>query len=185
MPRATQIMAARAGNFGPADHNLLAWTFDPGVGMAGLLVPAAGTLNEVKLKLDTAALVSNIHMVLTNAGVTLTSGQNFAMLYSAAGVLLGSTASQHTAWQSAGAKTMALQTPVNVPAGYCYVGFFCNGSTLPTFCRGNQSSAPGGNVGLAAPNLRSATADTGLTTTIPDPVGTQTASATQWWAGLS
>lgn len=185
MPRATQILAARAGNFGPADHNYLAWTYDPAVGMAGLIVPAAGTLHLIKLKLDVSALVTNIVMALTSAGATLTSGQNFAMLYSSAGVLLGQTATQHTAWQSTGLKTMALTTPVTVAAGYVYAGFYTNGSTLPTFCRGNQSSAPGGNAGLAAPSLRSATADTGLTTAPPDPFGAQTANAVAWWMALS
>lgn len=185
MPRVSQIVAARAGNFGPADHGYLTWTYDPAVGMAGLIVPAAGTLHLIKLKLTETALVSNIAMSLTNAGVTLTSGQNFAVLYSSAGALIGQTATQHTAWQSAGLKTMALVTPVTVPAGYCYAGFWTVGSTLPTFCRGNQSSAPGGNAGLAAPNLRNSTADTGLTTTAPDPFGTQTASATAWWVALS
>lgn len=185
MPRVSQIMAARAGNFGPGDHGYLAWSYDPGVGMAGLLVPTAGLLNLIKLKLDTAALVSNIVMTVVTAGNTLTSGQNFAVLYSSAGALIGQTATQHTAWQSTGLKTMALVTPVNVPAGYCYAGFWCVGSTLPNFSRGNQTTAAGGNAGLAAPNLRSSTADSSLTTTAPNPFGTQTASATEWWMALS
>lgn len=177
--------AVAPSQFQASDHNLLTWTYDPSVGMSGLIVPAAGTLHVVKMKLDSAALVTNIVMALTNAGVTLTSGQNFAVLYSSAGALIGQTATQHTAWQSAGLKTMALVTPVVVPAGYCYAGFWTVGSTLPTFCRGNQSSAPGGNAGLAAPNLRSATCDTGLTTTAPSTLGTQTANATTWWIALS
>lgn len=184
-PRASQIIGSRAGNFGPADHGYLAWSFDPGISTSGLLVPTAGLLNLVKLKLDVAALVSNIAMIVVTAGNTLTSGQNFALLYSSAGALLGQTATQHTAWQTTGLKTMALVTPAPVPAGYCYAGFWCVGSTLPNFSRGNQTSAPGGNAGLAAPNLRSATADASLTTTAPDPFTTQTASATEWWMALS
>lgn len=167
------------------DHNLLAWTYDPSVGMGGLIVPAAGVLHVVKLKLDTAALVSNIVMCVVSQGVTLTSGQNLAALYSSAGALLGQTATQHTAWQSTGLKTMALSAPVTVPAGYVYAGFFTNGSTLPNFARGNQTTAAGGNAGLSAPNLRSATCDTGLTTTLPSTLGTQTANAVTWWMALS
>lgn len=168
-----------------SDHNYLTWTYDPAIGMSGIIVPAAGTLHVTRMKLDSAALVSNIVLACVTAGVTLTSGQNFASLYSGAGVLLGSTASQHTAWQSTGLKTMALTAPVVVPAGYCYAAFYCNGSTLPLFCRGNQTSAPGGNAGLSAPNLRSATCDTGLTTAPPATLGTQTASAIAWWVALS
>lgn len=177
--------SSNLGEFRPRDHGLLAWTYDPAVGMAGIIVPAAGVLHLVKLRLDQDALVSNIVMASVTAGSTMTSGQNFAVLYSAAGVLLGQTASQHTAWQSTGVKTMALTAPVAVPAGYVYAGFYANGSSLPLFCRGNQTSAPGGNVGLAAPNLRHATADTGLTTAPPATFGAQTANAIAWWMALS
>ena len=167
------------------DHNYLTWTYDPSVGMGGLIVPTGGVLHVVKMKLDGAALVSNITMCVVSQGVTLTSGQNFALLYSNAGALIGQTATQHTAWQSTGLKTMALVTPVTVPAGYVYAGFYSNGSTQPNFARGNQTTAPGGNAGLSAPNLRSATCDTGLTTTPPSTFGTQTANAVTWWIALS
>lgn len=177
--------ASSFGQFTPADHGYLTWTYDPAVGMAGLLVPAGGTLNLIKLKLDQSALITNIVMTVVTGGATLTSGQNFALLYSSAGVLLGQTATQHTAWQSSGLKTMALNTPVTVGAGMVYAGFYCVGSTLPNFSRGNQTSAAGGNAGLAAPNLRHATADTGLTTTPPDPFGAQTSNSTAWWVALS
>lgn len=177
--------ATAPSRFEAYDHNFLCWTYDPAVGMAGLLVPAGGTLNLIKMKLDQAALVSNITMCVVTGGATLTSGQNFAVLYSSAGALIGQTATQHTAWQSTGLKTMALTAAVTVPAGYCYAGFWCVGSTLPNFSRGNQTTAAGGNAGLAAPNLRASTADASLTTTAPANYGTQTASANAWWMALS
>lgn len=177
--------AVASNSTSPADHNYLTWTYDPAVSLAGTTVPAGGVLHLIKLKLDQAALVSNIIINLTSAGTTLTSGQNFALLYSSGGTLLGSTATQHTAWQSGGVKTMALVTPVTVPAGYVYGGFYTVGSVLPTISRGQVTTANGGNAGLSAPNLRHATADTGLTDTPPATFGAQTAGATAWWMALS
>lgn len=171
--------------FTPADHGLLAWSYDIAVCSSGTIIPTAGLLQLVKLKLDQAALITNLVMHMTAAGVTLTAGQNFAALYSSAGALLSVTADQSTAWQSSGLKSMALAVPQTVPAGDVYVGFWSNGSTLPTPSRSNLGHSAAGNVGLSAPNLRFATANTGLTTTAPPTFGAQTALFTGWWVAVN
>lgn len=185
MPRMAQVNVSRGGNFGPADHNYLAWSYDIAVAATGTIIPAGGTLNLVKLKLDTAATVTNIVIHLTNAGVTLTSGQNFGALYSAAGALLAQTTDQTTAWGTGGLKVMALSSPQAVAAGYCFAGFWAVGSTLPTISRGQVIGANIANPGLSAPNFRFSTADSSLTTTAPASFGTQTSSANTWWVALS
>jgi len=126
-------------------------------------------------------------MVVTTAGNTLTSGQCFASLFSPAKALLGSTADQSTPWVSTGIKTMAIAGGAqNLPAGDYYVGFWYNGTTGPTFLRtAPVAGASSLNSGLATPNLLWGTADTGLTTTAPNPMGAQTAAGNPWWVALS
>jgi hypothetical protein len=120
------------------------------------------------------------------AGATLTTNQCFAGLYTSAGVLLSSTADQSVAWATGGLKTMALAVAQATTIDtYYYVGWYAVGTTMPTQTRRINSSSAITNVGLAAPNFAFGTANTGLTTALPDPIGTQTGGATGWWVGLS
>jgi hypothetical protein len=86
-------------------------------------------------------------------------------------------------------KVCALSAAQAVTPGQWYrVGFYANGTTLPTFARGSSVGAVGSdliNYGLSAPTLRFSTADTGRTTTMPGTLGSQTAAPIAWWAGLS
>ncbi len=168
----------------PEDHNLKGWTMDP-AGLAAVTgTITAGVVQLARVKVRRAGPVTNIHLYVTAAGVSLTTGQCFAALYDAVGVKLATTADQATAWQSTGPKTMALAGgPFNVPPGDYYIAMWANGSTPPGFQAGTLLSLA--NIGLAAPNLRNATADTGITTTGPATLGTQTAANIGWWAGLS
>lgn len=183
--RVSQRTAVSAPGFGPADHGLIAWSYDISICSSGTIIPTAGLLQLVKIKLAEARTVTNVLIHLTAAGATLTAGQNFGALFSSAGALLSQTADQATAWQSTGVKTMALAAPQDCSAGYVYAGFWANGSTLPTPSRSNLGHSAAGNIGLAAPNLRWATADAALTTTAPANFGAQTALFTGWWVGLS
>lgn len=172
----------------PADHNLLGWTFDPGMVQAGLILPTAGLLNLARLRVY-GTVVSTIHLHITVGGSTLTAGQCFAALFNSAGAHLGAgaiTADQATAWQSGGLKSMALSTPQAVTFGEnYYVGWWANGTTMPTFSRAINSASAILNAGLSAPNFRYASANTGLTTAAPSNFGTQTGTATGWWVGVS
>jgi hypothetical protein len=126
--------------------------------------------------------VTNVLLQVGGAGVTLTSGRNFAGLYQG-GNLLAATADQTTNWQSAGTKVIALTTPQPVVAGLAYVGFYATGSTLPTFVgTGNIYSAI--NTGSAG-GYRSASANSGLTPALPSTIGTQTAQTLALWAAVS
>jgi hypothetical protein len=130
-------------------------------------------------------------MYVSTAGSTLTSGDSFACLYDAAGNLLGTTSSQSSLWTSTGLKTMALTSTYAANAGDYYVGAWSVGTTPPVFAGfGGQFGAVGAdiaaaNMGLATPNLRSATSSTGRTTTAPNPFGAQTAIGKVIWAALS
>lgn len=179
---------ATASQHGPNNYGYLSWNFAPtGVGSSNSLA-TAGTLRVTRVTLAADATVTNIHMMAGAPGVSLTSGQNFAALYTAAGALLSTTADQTTAWTVAGANlyTMALGAPQAVAAGDYYVAVFFNGTSSPTFSRAT-STTPGIANGLvsAANSLHATTSDTGRTTTMPATLGTKTASTSAHWVGLS
>jgi len=170
-----------------ADHNMVGWTFNPAMIQGGTILPTAGLLHVVRVKI-TSTVITNIVMHVSTAGATLTANRNLAAIFNSAGALLGAgavTADQSTAWSSTGLKTMPLSVAQAVSGSSVYVGFYANGTTLPTFSRAGTALAGVSNVGLAAPNFKYATADTGLTTAMPANIGTQTAIATTWWVGLS
>lgn len=97
---------------------------------------------------------------------------------------LGLTASQHTAWATAGLKEMALTSPVDVDDEYVWVALSANtASTLPTFAALTANAAV--NSGLTAGDALWATADTSITTTMPASLGTFTAAAVPYLVALS
>jgi hypothetical protein len=173
----------------PSDYGFLSWTMDPAFA-SGNIGGTAGTLYLVGLKIPTACNITNVILAAAAVGSTLTSGQCFAGLYQG-GTLIGSTADQHTAWSGGGsAETyggfwpMALTGgPYSVSAGMVYVAWFHNGTTSPTWLRGSYYGNP--NYGLPSNGYRCATANTGLTTTLPSTLGTQTASPLCFWAAVS
>ena len=168
--------------FGPADHNLIAWSFDPAINGTGTALGTAGTLYVIKLHVPVATSVTSIYYQVTVAGGTLTSGQNFAAIYQA-GALVGVTADQTTNFGGTGGKIAALVGgPIAVAAGDIYVAFWFNGTTGPSLQRGigfaNQ------NVGLAASASRFGTANTGQTTTPPGTLGTVAAASIAYWVAI-
>jgi len=171
------------GDFTPADHGMVAWSYDPAVIASNALIPAGGTLNVVKLKLTGPTLITAVLMICSNPGATLTAGQNFAMVFDETGAQIGVTADQATAWQSTGNKDMPLTAPVTARGPFVTVGLYAVGSTLPGFRMSIASSAVG-NVNLATASSRFGTANTGLTTTPPATLGTITAPGLPWWVGL-
>lgn len=167
------------------DQNYLGWTYDPAQ-IQSSTIGSAGLLYINKVKLPGPLTVTNVHLYVGTAGATLTSGQCFAMLYAPNGVLLGQTATQHTAWTTTGLKNMALTTPQFVQWNSCYVGFYSTGTTQPAFARASSGLAAAINAGLVTPNLRFASASTALTTAPPNPfLATQTATANAYWAAVS
>jgi hypothetical protein len=169
----------------PSDFGLVEWSAPPDYLTGGTILAAGGTLYLVRVPVRQTRYVSNLLLNVTAAGSGLTSGQCFALLYAGApgGGLLAQSASQHTAWQSTGQVASALAAPVQVPAGFVYVGFYANGTTLPTFARHGTTAAV--NAGLAATASKYGSANTGLTTTPPTSLGAISALAVGYWAALS
>lgn len=176
-------VAERSDYLSPPDYNLIAWNIPWWQSGTGTILATAGLLHVCKLHVPKAATITNVEFHLSAAGSSLTSGQNFAALFSGAKALLSTTADQTTAWGSTGRKTMALSAPQAVAAGFVYVGFFSNGSTLPTPLRSSGQSMING--GLAAADSFWATADTGRTTSMPSTIGTMTALSVSYAVGVS
>lgn len=172
----------------PADHLLGGWTFDPADQQAGTILPTAGLLNVARIRVGNVSAATGIMVYVTAAGVTLTANQCLAALFTDGGALLGAgavTGNQATAWQSTGLKPMALTVAQAItPYAWYRVGWYANGSTLPTFARGANVAAAALNAGMSAPTLRYSTADSGLTTAMPLNLGAQTASSPAWWAAI-
>lgn len=171
----------------PSDHGFLTWNYDPAMANGSTVMPTAGLLQLARVPMPVARRVTNIHMCCTVVGSTLTAGQCFAALFTAAGALVGTTDDQAAAWATGAVmKTMVLATPYDPPAaGDLYVGFWFNGTTGPAWARCAQQSGNMSNPNLSAPNFRFATADTGRTTTAPATIGTQTGINTTTWVALS
>jgi hypothetical protein len=179
------VVAAARYAFTPPDHGLKAWTFEP-VGALGGAIPVSGTLQLARVHLPVAATITNIVLNIITAGSTLTSGQCFAGLWTAAGAKVDVTADQAASWVSTGNKTMALAAgPYSAAAGDYYIGWWSNGTTNPAFAR--QGTTVLVNVGLAAPNYRFCTADTGLTNAASAPanLAAQAQALFSFWAALS
>ena len=169
----------------PGDYGYLGWSYDPAWG-SGNYAAVSGTVAGVRLWLP-ACTVTNLILHVTTAGSTLTAGQSFAGLYDGSNPaqLLGATASQSTAWASAGIKVMPLVTPVAVPTGFYNICLFSVGTTPPNFARVGSISSTALNQNLTTGALRGYTADTARTTSFPASQGAQTGIQYTLWAAVS
>jgi hypothetical protein len=128
----TSYPVSQAGS--PAALNsLVGWTFDP-VGIGSGVQATAGNVFLQRVVLPVLTTVTSIVVQVTNGGSSLTSGQNFAAIYNAAGTRVGITADQTTPWATTGIKTMNLTAPVTLEPGTYYVARLVNASvTTPSF----------------------------------------------------
>jgi hypothetical protein len=176
------------GLIAPYDHNLIAWSFDPAASGATSYNFASGTARVTLLYVPVATTITNIHTYIAQAGTSMTAGQSFAAIYEADGDLLRATADQSTAWASTGEKIMALSTPyVLATPGYIKVAMWSvfSGTAPGVMASNGAPAAAAMNVGMAAPLLRASVANTGLTTTAPSTLGTETSTIRLAWVGLS
>ncbi len=170
----------------PSDHGLIAWSvpidYASATSLMSVLGAGVGALTMIR-RLP-ACTITNLHCLLTAAGVSLSNC--YAALYTSGGALLGQTADQSTAWQSIGFKTMPLTGgPLAFAGGNVYVQLWYNGTTAPSVLRSGLGSANAPTVGQSSGNFNAATSGTGLTTTAASNLGTQSASNIRFWAAVS
>jgi hypothetical protein len=169
----------------PADSGYLAWNFDPNgaPGTGSSPMTTAGQINVQRLYVDRPITATNIYVHVQTAGATLTANSCKAALYNAAGTLLSTTADWATGWASTGTKAMALGAAQALTVGYYDVALWYNGTTGPAFVRGSSYGYITTPQSGAA--IRSATANTGITTTAPATMGTKTSTIQNFWVALA
>lgn len=168
----------------PSDHGLAAWTFDPAIITQGpSLVPAAGTMHVVRFRAEGATCSAiGIHVGTPGSGLT----NAYAALYTDAGALIAVTQDQSTAWAVGGPKTMPLVggTKPLTPGAWYRVAFWWTGTTAPQLSRATSNNTVIINYNQTTPNLRVATANTGLTNTAPGTMGALTGANITWFVAL-
>lgn len=180
------LPAPSGSNASPPDQNLLAWSYDP-VLQTGNTIPPAGVLTLIKVPVYRACAVTRILLEVETAGSGLTSGENWAGLYTASGALIGKTADQSSAWESSGLSTAVLAGgPYYLSQGWVYVVILANGTTRPAFGRATVQGSGAVNAGLTVSTARYAVNSSALTT-LPASItmSGNAFSATTFWAALS
>lgn len=166
----------------PQETGLIAWSFDP-ANVASGKAGTAGTLYLAALYVAKAATATKLLWGINTAGATVTSGQNFVGLYSAAGSRLASVGVDARV-TSTGLFTETIS--VSVTPGLYWVGFMFNAGTMPQVYRGQDLNATLMNSGAATSTLRFCTNGTGLTTALPSSITPSSNSAAQfsYWAAI-
>lgn len=140
-----------------------------------------GTVYYALLGFAGGDVVTNIHVSVTTAS----SGSTLSKVgvYQTDGTRLALSADLGTAWQSAGAKTHALTSPLTIPtSGGYYLALVAKASTtLPTFLRMNNSTAPNNAIGSGAAPMATQTGQTDL----PSPGTPAQASLLGYWFAWS
>lgn len=181
-PGSLSLGQAAVNQLTPADHNLIAWNFPPYAANSTAFPMVSGTVYALKIPIPQATTITNVMFSISASGSTLTSGQNFAGLYDAAGNRLAITADQTTPWtNTTGAQIMALATPQAVPAGYVYMASISVGTTPPTINRGLGNM---NNIGLVDATAAFARGGTSLTA-LPATITTTLFTTASMWAAVS
>jgi hypothetical protein len=169
----------------PEDHALRAWSTYMALVPNSSTLAAAGTLAGVRVRRVPVGLLTGLVVTITSAGSSLTAGQCFAAVWNASTkARLAVTADQSTAWASPGVKVMPFAGgPVSWAGGDLDIGAWYQGSSAPSVARSGVNPSHN-NVNLSAPNLAVWSANTGLTTTAPSTLGTQTENGNSFWVGV-
>ena len=178
--------------FTPADYGFITWTYDPLLASATSATSTAGQVYLMRINLRAASSVTNIIMGVTGIGSGLTSGKNFAGIYSSSGSLVAQTADMTTLWTTPGNGqiTMPLSGgPYALNAGWYWITMLFNGTTSPSWIKAtNNLSPPNIPDFMGAAAARYATLTTTGQTSLPasfTPASATTLNIAPWWAAIS
>lgn len=172
----------------PEDQSLLTWAFDP-VHAVSFTATASGVLSLIKVWVRQSGTVTNVIYAIANAGVSMTSGQNFLGLYDTTGGRVALTADQSTNMGGTGIITAAFTTPYAAAAGFYWVAILTNSSgSSPQLARSGSLATSGlASVGTSTSARRFASFGSGLTS-LPasfTPSSTAAIANGTFWVGLS
>lgn len=181
----------------PRLNGLLIANMEPVIAHASALIGTTLVPYLVRVFVPETMSFANLLMGVGSAGATLTAGSNEAGVYSSAGVLIGRTASQATAWTTTGLKTMALTaepsqslTVTGGPGVFVWLAAVASGGTRPGFSRLTSGDSYTANAGLAAADgyargsLAAVTAGNGLPASFA-PATALNASSVNYWMAAS
>lgn len=174
--------------------NIAGWTCDPAL-IGGAVVPASGTVyvSKVRAVLPTAATLACY--IGANAG-TLTTGQCFMSLVAcsgdggrAAGVQVGVTADQASAWGTVGVRQAALAGgPYAITVGaYYWICMLMNWTVTGTSWARNQLYTGAlANFGMNGTGQMRFGQNVAGQTSIPSPLvpASNVAQGNEWWAAV-
>lgn len=165
------------------DEGLIVQTFDRFLCSQSATLVTGGSLYLAGMYLRTARTISSIWFGIGTAAVTPTATQNWALLVSGAGTVLGS-AGIDSLTTSVGVHPASI-TPVTAGPGLVWAGLFFNAATEPALIRG-LSTAGSFNIGLPAQS-RFGIGGTSLTAPPASiiPANITGSGAQSIWAGLS
>ena len=151
---------------------------------ANVAALVSGRLQLQAIWLNKGAVITSISFwSATTAGATLTN-QLFGLYDANRNLLATSVNDTSTAWAANSQKSLALSSPASytVPStGLYYVGIMVAATTVPTLKGPAAPTAT--NIRGAAPILNGS-ADTGLTTTLPNPAAAITVTTTPIWGAV-
>jgi hypothetical protein len=177
--------------WGAADAGLIAWNYDPAL-CATEGAPVTENFYLIAVIVRAPVTVTNALLYVEALGSSVSAAA--AGLYNSSGTQLGYSASMAAAWATGGnvgLQTMPLTATSSgslaITAGTYYVGFFAEGSGLPSLARLSTVDASSANIGTTAATSRFAINGTTVTTLPGGPItmSSNTPSSTKWWAGLS
>lgn len=131
----------------PADGGFVAWSYDYtalGGTFAGVALPSGGNACLVKCPVRATGQLAGIRYWITATGSGLTTGENFAGVYSSGGDLIAATPDMTATWGSSTGLVDTLFTgePFAINPPYVWAAFLCNGTTGPSLAAtGNQTTA--------------------------------------------
>lgn len=181
----TQSAQVRNGSWLPSDYGLISWSIDASQG-ANSQILTSGTLIMIGVMVRAQANVSNVNIVVSTAGATLTAGQNLVGIYDSAGTKVAESASQEANWTSTGHKQIALTGgPFLLSPGMYYVAILSNGTTPISIPRETSLASNIINLNLSVANAR--VASLAGQTTLPASItlGTRTFDTNSYWAAIS
>lgn len=165
----------------PSDQGFLSWTFDPGTATSVNPAYLAGRLVVTKMRIP-AGTVTNICLRQNDAAVPTGF---YAALYNSSKALLAQSANVTALFTGvAGMRTIPLSSPQVVAAGTYWVAFWFTGATTPNMFACNDGFV---NLNATGASARTGNADTGVTTTAPNPFGVTTGpeASNYHWVGLT
>lgn len=174
------------GSLQPEDYGFQSWVCDPEMMFQGSGTNGYLWMMAIRAKLST---ITSLVLNLYTAGGTLTSGRNWAGLYSATGTLLGSTADQTTNWSGAvGLQKMPIVGgPVTVtPGDVYYLGWVSYGTTPAAMTQVIGGAFGSGTVYPPSMPYRFIYDNThgAANTTLPNPAGPAFALGTHYWGAF-